>query len=342
FALGSESYRNFLGLMFYLFEPSTFLACILSVLAYIVSVFPLIYLLEKLKLKAFMPHIIFIYSFFPSMILFGSVPLRESFQVCYCILMTKFILQFHIEKKIRYLFFSSLFAFLMGTLHFGLMAFAAIVLICSMFISINLPKTPFIFSKSRITLIILMIMNLGYLAIVLPDINNLGFITRVVQGESITEYTDTYRGNLVEKKPRSGYEIELDTSSPFNLLISVSTMLLYYLAYPFPWKISAVIDIYASGEALFRVCLIYYSIKGWFISVGEVKKIIFFLLIIYFANAAIWAMGTSNFGTGMRHNLTHFWIICITGVPYLVLSIRQFAKKYLLPNKDLKIDVHLA
>jgi hypothetical protein len=332
FKLGSDSYRNILGGLFYLFEPSLYLACVLSVAAYLASIFPLISICKALKYEKFQPHILAAYSFLPSMFLFGSIALRESAQVCFCIFAVKYFIQFYSHKNIKYYFYALFFSFLMGMLHFGLLLFAGLMTLIVTLMNYNHSKNAYLFIKSKSYTYILLITFIGIVLLSLPSLNSFGIVTLVLQGDNLTEYTETYRSNLDNLNPRSGYELELDYSSPFSLIFSAFKMLFYYIAYPFPWNISAIIDIYACLEALWRCTLIYYSFKGWFIASGEVKKVLSLLIILYFSLASIWAMGTTNFGTGMRHNLTHYWILTITGLPYLILSLRSFLNKYLFKN----------
>lgn len=330
FKLGSDSYRNILGGLFYLFEPSMFLACVLSVAAYLASLFPLLKICHLLKYEKFLPHIIAAYSFLPSLNLFGSIALRESLQICFCVFAIYYFIRFYSQRKFRYFILGVVSSFLMGILHFGLLLFAGFMILIFTLMNYNRSRKAFIFIKSKIYAYFALFIALIGIFFALPTLNTLGVVSLLIQGDSIAEYTEQYRQAGIDKQARSGYEIQIDTSSPINLIISLSKMFVYYIAYPFPWNVSAVIDIYASIEALWRCALIYYSIKGWRQATGEVKKILFLLLLLYIVLAFIWASGTNNFGTGMRHNLTHYWILTLTGLPCLIISWRNLINKHIL------------
>lgn len=327
---GSDSYRNLLGGIFYIFEPSMFLACMLSVSAYLASIFPLIRICKFLKYNNFIPHIIAAYSFLPSLNLFGSIALRESLQVCLCIFTVYFFIEFYSRRRFRYFIFAVITSVLMGMLHFGLLLFAAILIFIFTVMNYNKSIKPYTYVKSKIYSYLVLIIVIASIFMILPSLNTLGVVSVLLQGDSITEYTEQYRQSGIDKQARSGYEIQIDTSSPLGLISSLLMMLFYYIAYPFPWRVSAIIDIYASIEAIWRCILIYYSIKSWWHASGEIKKIFGILILLYFILAFIWASGTNNFGTGMRHNLTHYWIIVVLGVPYLTVSLRIFFKKILM------------
>jgi hypothetical protein len=324
FKLGSDSYRNILGGLFYLFGSSMFLACMLSVTAYVASLFPLIEICKALKLRNIQTHIIAAYSFLPSMVLFGSVALREAMQVCFFMFAISYFIQFYSHRKIRFFIIAVFFSFLMGILHFGLLLFAGGMTTLFILMNYNQSNKSFVYTKSKFYTYLLLAIMIGTIITFLPSLDQFGVVSIILQGENIAEFTEQYREGGIVLNARSAYDLQIDYSSIFNLFTSLFMILFYYIAYPFPWKVSAIIDIYACLEAMWRCLLIYYSFKGLSQASGDVKKIITILIILYFSLALIWASGTNNFGNGMRHNLTHYWILTITGLPYLILSLRKF------------------
>ncbi len=326
-ALGSNSYRNILGALYYVLGPSMYLACVISLAAYTASLFPLIDICSRLKLEKFQKHILAAYSFLPSMFLFGSVALRESLEICFFIFAVSYFIKFYANHKFPNFLIALVFSALMGALHFGLMLFSVAMIFIVTALNYNRPKKWFIFSKSKLFSCVLL--GLGGLLVIsyLPSLDNLGVVSEVIKGENIAEYAETRRNLNIDQEARSGYNQNIDLSSPFNLIVSIFSLLIYYLAYPFPWTVSSAIDIYASLEAIWRCLLIYYSFVGWRTATGEIKKILKVLIILYFTIAVIWATGTADFGNGIRHNTTHYWILTITGLPFLVLSWRRYYQK---------------
>ena len=43
-----------------------------------------------------------------------------------------------------------------------------------------------------------------------------------------------------------------------------------------------------------------------------------FLLVIYLSMSFLWALGTINYGTGMRHHVVAVWIVIMLGIPPLM------------------------
>jgi hypothetical protein len=74
--------------------------------------------------------------------------------------------------------------------------------------------------------------------------------------------------------------------------------------------------------------LIFFSILFWFRAEGIQRRIWGLLLVIYFSMTFLWAIGTVNYGTSIRHHVLTNWIIIILGGPVLIdFVLRQFRKK---------------
>ena len=151
----------------------------------------------------------------------------------------------------------------------------------------------------------------------------------VFSGKGLKYVTD-YRTRLMfEKSPdaRANYGIMLDMSSLGSLIKTTSLVYLYYLFAPFPWQITNGLDIYAFTESLMRFLLILISIIFWYRAEGGKRRIRGLLLIIYFSMTLLWAMGTVNYGTSIRHHLLSNWIIVILGGSGLIeIIVRKFRR----------------
>jgi hypothetical protein len=126
---------------------------------------------------------------------------------------------------------------------------------------------------------------------------------------------------------RADYGIMLDVSSVGSLMKSIWLIFIYYLFAPFPWQVANWLDIYGVAESLFRFALILFSILFWSRVEGTQRRIWGLLLVIYFSMTFLWAIGTVNYGTSIRHHVLTNWIIIILGGPGLIYFIvRQFRK----------------
>ena len=105
-------------------------------------------------------------------------------------------------------------------------------------------------------------------------------------------------------------------------------VVIHYLFEPFLWKINGWLDLYASFEGVLRFILLFGSIRLW-LTVNNIQKFnLGFMLIMYFLVTLVFAYGTTNYGTSIRHNLVSYWIIGILGSPFLFSLLKSFFKPH--------------
>ena len=73
-----------------------------------------------------------------------------------------------------------------------------------------------------------------------------------------------------------------------------------------------------------RMILIYFSVKQWRKAYGSQRRLLGLMLILYFSVTLMWALGTTNYGTAMRHHMLSWWIIVSVGVPPLMEKLSRF------------------
>ena len=118
----------------------------------------------------------------------------------------------------------------------------------------------------------------------------------------------------------SSYPLYIADKTYFSVILSW----LYYMFYPFIWDVRSFVDIYAFMIGLLRFVLLYYSVKCFFLEADIYQKRYTMLsLMLFLFITLIYAIGTANYGTSMRHNILTFWIICIFGVKGMYLSKRK-------------------
>ena len=128
------------------------------------------------------------------------------------------------------------------------------------------------------------------------------------------------------------YNVHLDPSSLFTIIYSGFLMYGNYLFTPLPWRIENILDFYASIEAILRIVLIYFSVKHWRNSYGSQKRLFGLMLILFFSHSFMWAMGTTNYGTAIRHNLLSWWILVIVGLPPFLERLSGIVKTLAVPK----------
>tara|TARA_Y100001936_G_C15956419_1_gene603131 strand:+ start:38 stop:589 length:552 start_codon:yes stop_codon:yes gene_type:complete len=152
---------------------------------------------------------------------------------------------------------------------------------------------------------------------------DLGVISEVINLD-VQYKTELFQYRTRTVTGRATYRIPLDFSSPFMAANSYFLLYVYYLFAPFPWQINSLLDVGASIESMSRMILLYFSVMHWHHAYGVQRRLLMLMLILFFGMSFMWALGTSNYGTAMRHNMLSWWILAITGVPLLMKMLSRF------------------
>ena len=123
---------------------------------------------------------------------------------------------------------------------------------------------------------------------------------------------------------RATYGLNFDDSSPFAMIYSSINIYIHYLFAPFPWQVKNFNDICGALEALIRMILIIFSVSGWWKAVGLQKRMLGVMILLYFTVTFLWAVGTTNYGTAIRHHMHSWWILTVAGVPSLLQWLNRF------------------
>ncbi|MBU2482982.1 MAG: hypothetical protein KJ760_18020, partial [Proteobacteria bacterium] len=261
----------------------------------------------------------------PSMILMCSVTLRESYEIFFSLLSFYCFSHYFYSKKKIQLIFSAIAAFFMVLFHpvlsiWALFLFLFIVLEAS---GISLKTVVFFFAKRKIVVLIAIGLCLTMIPVTYKQTND------VLKGENLV--SSLVKGNLVHhaiywrnmsimyaeiSNANAIYGVPLEVDSIPAFFSSISKIGFYYFAAPLPWKVSRLIDVYATTENLWRILLIILSLKS-ISRYHEKKYLLNFLFFSYLLISVVWAMGTVNFGTAMRHHLIGYWLLVLLGFPEL-------------------------
>jgi len=325
FATGARGFENILGLVYRLFGSSVFLGSQLSILMFAISCVVLIKILRLLELSRYKVSVMLVFGAIPSVLLFGSVILRESYEVLFFMLTTYFGLRMLIERNITvYGFFMVMSALIMGMFHKGLFYFSAFLIPLFMMWNIY-PSSGWLTIKKEYFLRVLVILTLILSTIILKyfEYVDLPIPSSLLNAKNFWEQAVTYQKNSLTIPGRATYGFPIDLSSPFTIAHTSFVLYLHYLFEPFPWHVKNIFDVGASIESLLRLVLIGFSLKHLCRVHGVQFRLLFLLLILFFTMSFIWAMGTTNYGTAIRHNMVSWWILAITGTPLLMESLSR-------------------
>jgi hypothetical protein len=320
FSVGDSFYKNILGVVYWVFGPSLMLAQQLSILAFSISCVVLVKILYQMELSRYRLSILLVFGALPTMVFLGSLSLRESYQIVFFMLAVYFGLKMHITGDInRNFLFMAMTAVTMGSFHQALSIYALFLMILFLFWTLRPVSRLERVKKLRL---------MGVFAI---PILILSVATFAVKGSSLSyfasgdiellKYAELYRN----KSPwtRATYGIAFDTSSFSNTVYTGLKLYIYYLFAPFPWVINNAIDAYACIESLSRLVLICFAFKNWRNASGAQRQLIGLMLILFFSMTFLWAIGTTNYGTSIRHHMVSWWVLVIAGLPMLMETLNR-------------------
>lgn len=316
FEPGAEFYRAMLGLAYSVAGPSLLLGHETSVLAYVLSCVVFVKLQDLMKLERHQAASVLVFGLLPAGLLYGSATMRESWQVLFFISAVYFLIRFRLKAEPASLILGVASALAMGFLHNGLMAYALFLVPFALFSRVGARSS---LSLGRLLGIVLTGAALAGLAaaVVFNKLPRSASLEALTQGDAL-EYAAQYRENS-EQGARAEYGIALETSSPLAFARSVTLLFTYFMLAPFPWQISNGLDLYGAADSWFRALLLLFAVKAWRAAPpGADANIRRFLLLLYLSMSLLWAMGTINYGTGIRHHIVTIWIPVLLGVPPLM------------------------
>lgn len=321
FSMGGALYRNMLGVVYWIFGPSLILGQQLSILAFSISCVVLVKILCQLELSRYKVSILLAFGALPTMVFLGSITLRESYQILFFILVVYFGLKMHITRGVNsYPLFMIMSAVVMGVFHQALSVYAFFLIMLFLLWTYRPASRLWSVKKLRLAAVfaipVLMLAVANYSAVDRP-------LAVFVSGDvELLERVAWYRDKATVS--RASYGIALDLSSPFMTIYSSLMLYIYYLFAPFPWQISNILDVYAFIESFSRLVLICFALKNWRNAYGAQRRLLGLMLILFFSMTFLWAVGTTNYGQAIRHNMLSWWIIVILGVPPLMEKLKRF------------------
>ncbi|WP_020679155.1 hypothetical protein [Thioalkalivibrio sp. AKL12] len=133
---------------------------------------------------------------------------------------------------------------------------------------------------------------------------------------SVMERVDTL-DERVERGARGGsaYPDYLIPANPAHAVALTPVRVAYLLFGPPPWEVRAVMHVFGMLDGLVYLALVVLLLRYWreWWSRPEYRL----LLVVFLALAVVFAWGTSNFGTGMRHRAKFLGILLALGAGLL-------------------------
>lgn len=328
--LWQDFYTNLLaGFYFFSDSRSILTGQSLSILFLLFSLLIFLKLFDLMEIGKYKNVSLFCVAFLPSSLLICSITLREVFEIFFFIFSVYCFTRYYKNKKFCLFFISILSAFMMGLFHQGLMIFA--VILAGLFILYGLifHRTVFILQKRWMILLCSITVFVSIFFIQVDKNRKCNLIESLLIGKGF-DYAEKLRKGHIDYnmaiQANATYGVTIDRKSKTTFILSIGNILFHYFTAPFPWEISDFKGFYAFLENLWRIVLICFSIK-FFVDSKSSRPLTGLLLGAYFCLSFIWAMGTVNYGTAVRHHLVGYWILVLLGTPALMESLSIFNKK---------------
>lgn len=318
---GSSIYIRFLAFSYYLLGDSKLLGQSLSVFAYTLTCVFLIKLAGRMGVARWQAGLAALYCLLPSAIFFPSTTLREAYQMLFFLLSIYYTFALRKNPTIINALRIVLAAIGLGLLHNGLVIYA-ILLVCFNFLwgfrlSIRGWGSKNLGNKiAGIVLLIGLIAGWVYVA------GNFGGATRALMAGEGVDYASGYR-ERGGTEGRATYGGKLDTSSITAFFPSAINVFVLYMFAPFPWQVSSPMDIYAVFEAFLRLLLLYNALATWYRARGERRSEWGYMILCILSLEFLWATGTANWGTAIRHHLIAYGPMLLVGGPGLLLNLKS-------------------
>ena len=324
--VGSKFYSRLLSVFYRFFGSSMFLGQELSVLIYLGSCILLIKFTDLLGIRKWRLGIVALYGLLPSLVIFTSITLRESYQIFLYLLLAYQALRLRQNPSVKKVSLIISAGLGLAILHNGLIIYAVFMISVGLLWGLRVS----IRSWRRQTILPLIVAFTLIVGIVIAwtfFASEMGGASRaLILGEG-ADYAGVYRDRTTTSYDRASYGGKLDTSSVTAFIPSAATVFTMYMFAPFPWQISDAVDIYGAIEGYLRLLLIYQAMATWYRASGERRSQWGFLLICFFSLEFLWAMGTANWGTAIRHHTVAYCLLVLTGGPGLFrMIIKPFSR----------------
>ena len=333
---GTSVYVHFLAAFYHVLGASHFLGEELSVLGVALSCAVLVQICGLLGVSRFAPGLVALFGLSLSGLIFLSITLRESWQVLFVLLSTYWALR--VRSRVSPLTVTALLlsAAGLGALHNGLVPYAAFLVVFSLFWGLGTGHAAHVVWKR----ILLLSVAAALLTAAAASVQKLGGAGAALASGKALEYAQDYRLHSVQEA-RAAYGVMLDISTPAGFAATLPPVLIQYMFAPFPWQIGSPLDIEAMGEGWVRLVLLVTSWRAWRLSVGEARSRVGFLFGLVLTMEFLWALGTINWGTAIRHHVLAYGLLVLTGGPGLLLWLDNMRRALLSPGFSEAADIEV-
>ncbi len=322
---GAYIYANWIGVLYFLFGRIPLVAQFTNVLLGTFTVYftwKLALLITNSRRGALISALIV--ALFPTSNLYSAITMRESFIVFFTITSAYCFFLWLKRGGLMQMFGAVVLLLPASALHGG-MVFIEIVYV--FFFSFYHPKKKRWVAVSLNSLIAILL--IIFTIVAFGDLIS----NKLPQDISLLFSPDYLRERTqIAARDRAAYLTGFAPTSPLSMLLQTPLRSLYFLYTPFVWMVSAAVDIVGFFDALLYIFLSIYAFKG-LASLRRKDKLLFWgIVLILVVFLVVFAWGTSNYGTAIRHRQKIVWLL---SVPAAIGIAKSRAWRWIYPVKRL-------
>lgn len=298
-------YSNVIGLSMIFSGDNIAFGLFINIFCYLVIVYALYEILKLLGTREQGIKAVMIMSIFPIDILYSSVLLREQTIIMFMILSFLFLIKY-IKKGIFFEFLISVLFHSLGVLfHSGILFLLAVHFYVLFFYRKKVKKIRYKTAKT-LALGVFGIIFFKFLSkipkfVFIKDIFNIEYLNHVVVGRFLAS---TGTG-------RTAYLTNLVPSSLLEFIFYLPLRIIYFLFAPFLWMLRGAEDLFVFLDGCFYLILVILAIRNLKHLEAKIKKA---FLLYFLAFTVVFSIGTTNYGTAMRHRHKILWLIVAVAV----------------------------
>jgi len=130
-----------------------------------------------------------------------------------------------------------------------------------------------------------------------------------------------------QQAARASYSIGVRVNSDLDLLFFTPVALFNYLFQPFPWRATTILDWALVIENLLRGYLLFRAVANFYHSCGERRVCIGLVFSGFLVIEIIWALGTINWGTAVRHHIPALGLLLLCSFAFARKDYPKFLRQ---------------
>ena len=329
-------YSQLLARVYFISTDSLFIGSLFSVFAWTISAVVLIQIMQLLQVKnSDQFKAMAIYSLLPSSILLTGVTLREPFQLLLVNLAMFSALKVYLNKSIKFGIFLVPLIFLMKKFHLALYILGLSIVFLLIIFLILEKRGDCFFRKILFSIFFILII---FFAIDWYGLSNLIPYSYNFNKKELAAVASKYISVLIGFETRTQFIHNIDINDTFDFFLFMPKHLLQYLFEPMPWRVKTTLDFIVLMENLLRAVLIFKILAGLFCNSLENRKNLVFIFFSYLTIEAIFASGTVNWGTSIRHHIPGMGLLIAAA--FACSNEKQNLPFYSILRKNLSPDIN--